>query len=172
MKRFATITVIGRDKTGVVARITNFLFLQKANIEALEEQVTRGQFSMTVQTSWKDRDLDRRAVRGGLERLAAELEMEIKLRFTEPRRRQRMALMVTREPHCFEKILGAIKSGGLKKADPALVLSNRRDLEPLARAHRPAVRPCPVGGPAARRSSRPCGCWTSTRLISSSWRAS
>jgi len=58
MKRFATITVIGRDKTGVVARITNFLFLQKANIEALEEQVTRGQFSMTVQTSWKDRDLD------------------------------------------------------------------------------------------------------------------
>ena len=62
MKQFATITVIGRDKTGVVARITNFLFLQKANIEALEEQVTRGQFSMTVQTSWKDRDLDRDAV--------------------------------------------------------------------------------------------------------------
>ena len=62
MQRFATITVIGRDKTGVVARITNFLFLQKANIEALEEQVTRGQFSMTVQASWKDRDLDRRAI--------------------------------------------------------------------------------------------------------------
>ena len=62
MQRFATITVIGRDKTGVVARITNFLFLQKANIEALEEQVTRGQFSMTVQTSWKERDLDRHAV--------------------------------------------------------------------------------------------------------------
>ena len=62
--------------------------------------------------------------------------MEIKVRFTEPRRRQRMALMVTREPHCFERILGAIKSGGLKKADPALVLSNRRDLEPLARASR------------------------------------
>jgi formyltetrahydrofolate deformylase len=59
--------------------------------------------------------------------------MEIKVRFTEPRRRQRMALMVTREPHCFEKILCAIKSGGLKQADPALVLSNRRDLEPRAR---------------------------------------
>jgi formyltetrahydrofolate deformylase len=136
MKQFATITVIGRDKTGVVARITNFLFLQKANIEALEEQVTRGQFSMTVQTSWNDRDLDRPAVGRGLEHLAAELEMEIKARFTEPRRRQRMAIMVTREPHCFEKILGAIKSGALKKADPAVVLSNRRDLEPLAREHR------------------------------------
>jgi formyltetrahydrofolate deformylase len=136
MQRFATITVIGRDKTGVVARITNFLFLQKANIEALEEQVTRGQFSMTVQASWKDRDLDRRAIGGGLEKLAAELEMEIKARFTEPSRRQRMAIMVTREPHCLEKILGAIKSGGLRKAEPAVVMSNRRDLEPLARAHR------------------------------------
>src|ERR1035441_2235495 len=66
--------------------------------------------------------------------------MEIKIRFTEPRRRQRMALMITREPHCFEKILGAIKSGGLKKADAAVVLSNRRDLEPRAREnHLPFV---------------------------------
>jgi formyltetrahydrofolate deformylase len=136
MQRFATITVIGRDKTGVVARITNFLFLQKANIEALEEQVTRGQFSMTIQASWKERDLDRRAVLVGLANLASDLEMEIKARFTEPRRRQRMAVMVTREPHCFERILGAIKSGGLKKAEPTVVLSNRPDLEPLARAHR------------------------------------
>jgi formyltetrahydrofolate deformylase len=136
MKLFATITVIGRDKTGVVARITNFLFLQKANIEALEEQVTRGQFSMTVQASWKNRELDRRSVCRGLEKLAADLEMEIKIRFTEPRRRQRMALMVTREPHCLERILNAVKSGALTKADPALVVSNRRDLEPLARRRR------------------------------------
>ena len=49
MKKFATLTVIGQDKTGVIARVTNFLFEQKANIEALEEQVTRGQFSMTLQ---------------------------------------------------------------------------------------------------------------------------
>ena len=73
MKQYATITVIGRDKTGVVARITNFLFLQKANVEALEEQVTRGQFSMTVQTSWRNRDLDREDIRRGLAKHAADL---------------------------------------------------------------------------------------------------
>jgi formyltetrahydrofolate deformylase len=133
MSAFATITVIGRDKTGVVARITGFLFHQKANIEALEEQVTRGQFSMTVQTSWREGQLQRAALIGGLEKLAKELEMEIKIRFTEPRRRQRMAIMVTKEPHCFHKLIGAIKSGALKKADPAVVLSNRRDLEPMAK---------------------------------------
>ena len=136
MKHFATITVIGRDKTGVVARVTSFLFEQRANIEALEEQVTRGQFSMTVQSSWKARQLDQRAVCAGLEKLAKALEMEIKIRFTEPRRRQRMAILATREAHCVERILAAIKSGELKKADPALVLSNRRELEALVRKNK------------------------------------
>ena len=136
MTKLATVTVIGRDKTGVVARITGFLFEQKANIEGLEEQVTRGQFSMTLQASWKDGQLNRKAVERGLEGLARELDMEIKLRFTEPNRRQRMAIMVTREPHCFQKLLDAIRGGQLKKAEPALVLSNRRELEPLARKAR------------------------------------
>jgi formyltetrahydrofolate deformylase len=134
LKKFANITVIGRDKTGVIARITNFLFLQKANIEALEEQVTRGQFSMTVQASWKDSQFDRAAVFDGLKNLARDLAMEIKIRLTEPGHRQRMAIMVTKEPHCLEAILKTIESGGLKKANLSLILSNRRDLEPLARS--------------------------------------
>jgi formyltetrahydrofolate deformylase len=133
MKRFATFTVIGRDKTGVIARITNFLFEQRANIEGLEEQVTRGQFSMTLQASWQDDQLNGEAVRSGLDQLARELEMEIKIRFSELRRRQRMAIMVTKETHCFQKLLEAVKAGELSKAELALVLSNRRDLEPMAK---------------------------------------
>jgi len=133
MNPVATITVIGKDKTGVVARITNFLFQQKANIEALEEQVTRGQFSMTIQASWENNQLNKNAVSEGLEGLACALSMEIKIRFTERRRRQRMAVMVTKEPQCFQKLLEGVKSGSLSKAEPALVLSNRRDLEPLAK---------------------------------------
>jgi formyltetrahydrofolate deformylase len=133
MKQFATITVIGRDKTGVVARVTSYLFEQKANIEALEEQVTRGQFSMTIQASWKPRQLNASAVRAGFDRLAKSLGMEIKLRFREPHRRQRMAIMVTRESHCLEGLLASARSGRLN-AERALVLSNRRDLEPTARS--------------------------------------
>jgi formyltetrahydrofolate deformylase len=133
MKKYATLTVIGRDKTGVVARITSFLFEQRANIEALEEQVTRGQFSMTVQASWKEEHLDGAAISLGLDALAKDLRMEIKVRFTERGRRQRMAILATREPHCLQTLLEAIRSGRLNKAEPALVLSNRGDLEPLAK---------------------------------------
>src|ERR1017187_9598008 len=132
MKKFATITVIGRDKTGVIARVTNFLFEQKANIEALEEQVTRGQFSMTLQASWKGSQLNVPAVESGLTKLAASLQMEIKLRFTHPSRRQRVAILVTRETHCFEGLMRAFEAGQLKRAEPVIVISNRRDLEPLA----------------------------------------
>lgn len=136
MKKFATITVIGRDKTGVIARVTNFLFEQKANIEALEEQVTRGQFSMTLQASWKDSELDAVAVQAGLARLARSLQMEIKLRFTHPQRRQRMAILATREPHCFEGLMRAIKAGQLQRAEAAIVISNRCELEPLAKRYK------------------------------------
>src|SRR6266700_301162 len=101
MKQFATITVIGRDKTGVVARVTGFLFAQKANIEALEEKVTRGQFGMTLQVSWRPAECQPAAIRAGLDQLARALGMEFKIRFTDPKRRQRFAIMVTREPHCF-----------------------------------------------------------------------
>jgi formyltetrahydrofolate deformylase len=122
MKQFATITVIGRDKTGVIARVTNFLFEQHANIEALEEQVTRGQFSMTLQASWKSSELNVSSLRAGLDTLAKSLGMEIKLRLTDPKRRQRFAIMVTRETHCFDALLAA-----KLKAEPALVIGNYDD---------------------------------------------
>ena len=128
MKQFATITVIGRDKTGVIARVTNFLFEQHANIEALEEQVTRGQFSMTLQSSLKSSDLKSDSLRAGLEKLAAQLDMEIKVRFTEPNRRQRFAIMVTKETHCFDALMAA-----KLKADAALVLGNYDDLASRAK---------------------------------------
>ena len=130
MKDFAILTVIGRDRTGVVARITNFLFEQHSNIEALEEQVTRGQFSMTLQASWNGPSR-KTAITGGLAALAAELGMEIKVRWTDPNRRQRMALMVTGEPGCPLAVLEALASGHLK-AEPAVMISNRRELASLA----------------------------------------
>src|SRR6516164_4123625 len=110
MKQFATITVIGRDKTGVIAKVTSFLFEQHANIEALEEQVTRGQFSMNLQASWNSPLLDLEEVRRGLADLASVLGMEITLRFTDPRRAQRAAIFVTREGHCLDALIAAHRS--------------------------------------------------------------
>ena len=136
MKCFATITVIGRDKTGVIARVTNFLFEQKANIEALEEAVTRGQFSMVLQASWREGQLQPAELRKGLNALGRELGMEMRMRLSEPGRKQRMAVMVTREAACSEALLAAFKKGQLKQAEPVVVIGNRPDLKRLAEKHK------------------------------------
>lgn len=132
MKHFATISVIGSDKTGVIARFTNFLFQHGANIEALEEQVTRGQFSMILQASWNSAAVRQEELRQGLVEMGRTLGMEVSMHFVDPRRPRRMAIMVTREPHCFEAIMREVRRKTLK-AQPVVVISNRNDLEPLAR---------------------------------------
>ena len=166
MKRFATITVIGRDKTGVIARVTSFLFEHHANIEALEEQVTRGQFSMTLQASWFKAVLTPPACAPAWRFWPGELGMEIKVRLTEPGRRQRFAILVTRETHCFDALLAAKLA-----ADPALVIGNYADFAARAQQHRlPFVHLHWTDRAAAETGRSPCS--SSTRLTSSCWRGS
>src|SRR5271154_1660660 len=97
-KHLATITLIGHDKAGVIARITQLLFQSGANIEAMEEQVTRGQFSMTLQASWTPPRFDRAAIQHRIREAARDLAMEAKIHFA-PAGPQRLAILVTKEAH-------------------------------------------------------------------------
>ena len=127
----ASLTVVGKDRTGVVARVTSFLFEERANVEALEERVRRGQFHMMLEASFPE-GFDAARVRKGLDAIARELAMEARFRVHAPGARRKAALLVTKEPHCLEAVVAAARSGRLQ-LDPALVLSNRKDLAPLAK---------------------------------------
>jgi predicted amino acid-binding ACT domain protein len=109
-KHLATITLIGNDKAGVIARITQLLFQLGANIEAMEEQVTRGQFSMTLQASWTAARFDRAAIERSVKATGTELKMDAKIHFA-PVGPQRLAILVTKEPHVIEGLLAKAKSG-------------------------------------------------------------
>lgn len=134
MKVLAEITVIGKDKTGVIARVTNFLFEQRANIEGLEEQVTRGQFSMTLQASWRKQAFHEVSLRSGLDELSRALDMEIKLRLRDGARKQRFAIFVTKEPACPTALLKEFARKN-PKAMPVVVVGNHEELRPLAEKH-------------------------------------
>ncbi len=131
MKRYTSLTVIGRDRSGVIARFTNLLFQMGANIEALEEQVHHGRFSMTLQASWPTVRFDERALRSRVAALARELAMDMTLRVLQERAKPRCAVLVTREPHCLEGLLAA-----KLPCEIALVAGNYRALEPLAARRR------------------------------------
>src|SRR5205823_2769206 len=109
----------------------SFLFEERANVEALEERVRRGQFHMMLEASFPE-GFDAARVRKGLDAIARELAMETRFRVHAPGARRKAALLVTKEPHCLEAVVAAARSGRLQ-LDPALVLSNRKDLAPLAK---------------------------------------
>jgi formyltetrahydrofolate deformylase len=130
-KHLATITLIGNDKAGVIARITQLLFQLGANIEAMEEQVTRGQFSMTLQASWTPTRFDRTKIKQRVSETGRDLGMEAKIHFA-PTGPQRLAILVTKEPHVLEGLLA--KSPKTLGAQPIVVIGSRPNLAPLAKA--------------------------------------
>jgi len=127
----AEIVVIGKDKSGVIAGVTSHLFEGGANVEALEEQALRGEFSMTIQAYWEADAWDDERLRSGLEKLGEELGMAIRLRVIPKDGAQRMAILVTRETHCLDALLTGIQNGELK-VKPTVVISNHSYLQERA----------------------------------------
>ena len=171
MKQFATVTVIGRDKTGVIARVTAFLFEQHANIEALEEQVTRGQFSMTLQASWRPADCNGANLRAGLDRLARASGHGDQSPFhgTEPppalcHHGDEGTALLRRAPGRppAPAIQGRARAGDLQPRRPRAARQNGRL----------AVHATSLGTTAPGPKPAPCACSRNTRLISWCSRAS
>ena len=131
---YATLFVIGKDRSGVIARVTQWLFEKDANIEALEEHVTRGEFNMTLQASWPSGALDREGFASSFHSLLSELGMEGGVHWLTSGEAQRFAILVTREPHVLEALMQAVHQGTLK-AEPVVVIGNRADLEEQARSY-------------------------------------
>jgi formyltetrahydrofolate deformylase len=129
-REFATITFIGQDQAGVIARVTQLLFQLRATIEALEEQVTRGQFSMTLQASWTAAAFDRAAILRRVREEGRGLRMETRVHFTPPGP-PRLAILVTRESHVLAGLLA--KSAKALGAKAVVVIGSRPDLAPLAK---------------------------------------
>lgn len=126
MATVANLSVTGKDRTGVVARITSYLFERGANIEAIEERVRRGEFHMLLQASWS-KSFDEKKVARELAALSKELGMETRFRVHQPGASRRAALFVTKEPHALDSVMEAVRSKKLKLA-PVFVASNRKEL--------------------------------------------
>jgi formyltetrahydrofolate deformylase len=134
-REYATINVFGPDRTGVVARVTSLVFGLGGNIEELIEQVSRREFHMNLVASWAPGKLDRSRLGDGLRNLRRELGMDISARHVTPHKRPRMAVLASRETHCLEALMRACRSGKLK-ADPAILVSNHREMAREARRWR------------------------------------
>ena len=103
------VTVVGPDRKGVVAEITNAIFKRGGNIQQISQNVVRGLFGMQLEASFYR--TDRNELDESLRLLSRKLKMEIKIHYQEPDRLKNIAVLVSKEEHCLRKILDARTNG-------------------------------------------------------------
>src|SRR5215470_19511625 len=124
----AVVSVIGRDQKGVVARISTYLASCNINIEDIEQRVMEGLFIMTMLVDLSDVSTTLDELVLGLRRIGEEMHMEVTVRLAGgPPERKRVAILVTKEPHCLEQLVRD-REAGLLAGDLAVVLANHPDL--------------------------------------------
>ncbi|MGF6846774.1 formyltetrahydrofolate deformylase [Chitinophaga sp. W3I9] len=116
------------DRPGIVAGVSQFLYLLGANILDASQHSTdprEGLFFMRMEFQLEQ--LDKFALEAAFQQqVATPLQMEWKIDYSD--RRKRMAIMVSAYDHCLLELLWRWKSGELA-VDIPLVISNHASLE-------------------------------------------
>lgn len=128
----AVISVMGRDQKGVVARFATYLAEHGINIEDIQQQVVHGQFIMDMLVDLSDMALSLDELITGLLKLGQTIAMDVRVALHDQRRRKKIAVVVSREAHCLERLIEDQHAGRLR-GEIALVLGNHSDLEPVAK---------------------------------------
>ena len=129
-KTIVELVVVGKDHEGVVAGFTNFIFQNNGNIEKINQNVVKGLFGMYLEASFTKK-LDAMKFNKEAERLAKNLKMEVNIHY-EVSKRKKVAVLVTKEPHCLEAILDARIKGKIK-GEIVVLIGTENALAPLAK---------------------------------------
>jgi len=150
-KTVVELSVVGKDRKGVVASFTNLLFKNAGNIESVNQNVVRGLFGMQLEASFGGR-VDEEYLTREFRKLGKELGMDVGVHYQETGRKLNLALLVTREAECPERIFAAV-DGGRLRANIAVVIGSEETLRNMAeRKEKPFYS---VGiGDSAKREAR------------------
>lgn len=124
------ITVVGKDREGIVAVFTNFVFENGGNIEKINQNVIKGLFGMYLEVSFT-KAVDVEKFDSGIQNLSKKEKMDVSTHH-ETNLDKNIALLVTKESHCLEVILDAAKKKLLKGTIP-IIIGTEKTLEPIAK---------------------------------------
>jgi formyltetrahydrofolate deformylase len=122
------------DRIGLVARISHFVFERGGNILDLDEHVDVDEKYFFARISWDMRNFSIPAseVAEAFAPLAKEFNVTWKINFTG--KNLRVAIFVSKLDHCLQEILWRQRLGEFAIEIP-LIISNHKDLDPLAGHH-------------------------------------
>jgi formyltetrahydrofolate deformylase len=114
------------DQRGIVAAVTAFVAAHGGNVVDLQQHTdhTDGAFFQRVEFELDRFDLDRSELPEAFDPVAERFGMRWALRFSD--HRARVALLVSKEPHCLHDLLNRWRTGEMA-VDIPLVISNHPD---------------------------------------------
>jgi len=130
-KTVVGITVVGKDREGIVATFTNFAFSRGGNIEKVNQNVIKSLFGMYLEVSFS-KSLDVKKFDSEIQSLAKKEKMDVSTHH-ETNSQKNIAIFVTKEPLCLETILKNTKS---LKGKISVIVGTEKTLEPLAKKAR------------------------------------
>jgi len=129
----AVVSVVGKDQKAVVAKFATHLADLGVNILDIEQQVTRGRFIMDMLVDLSDLSVSLDQLITGLLDLGRQIEMDVRVALHDQGKPKRVAVLVSKEAHCLEKIIEDFGHKGCR-GELVCVLGNHPDLEPIAKA--------------------------------------
>lgn len=102
-KTIVGITVVGKDREGIVAAFTNFVFQKKGNVEKVNQNVIKGLFGMYLEVSFIKK-IDIKKFETELQKVAKKHKMDVSTHH-EIDSEKNIAVFVTKESHCLKILL-------------------------------------------------------------------
>ena len=127
-KTIVGITVIGKDREGIVAQFTNFVFQKHGNIEKVNQNVIKGLFGMYLEVSFTSK-INFKKLDSELQKLGKKIRMEVSTH-SETNSEKNIAIFVTKEDHCLKEILSARRT---VKGKISVIVGTEKALAPLAK---------------------------------------
>ena len=127
-KTVVGITVVGKDREGIVATFTNFAFSKGGNIEKVNQNVIKNLFGMYLEVSFSKK-LDVKNFDIEIQNLAKKEKMDVNTHH-ETNLEKNIAIFVTKEPLCLQTFIANRK---LLRGKISIIIGTERSLEPIAK---------------------------------------
>ena len=127
-KTVVGITVVGKDREGIVATFTNFAFSKGGNIEKVNQNVIKNLFGMYLEVSFSKK-VDVKKFDIEIQDLAKKQKMDVNTHH-ETNLEKNIAVFVTKEPLCLQTFIDNKKS---LKGKISVIIGTEKSLEPLAK---------------------------------------
>ncbi len=127
-KTIIGITIVGKDREGIVASFTNFVFQQKGNVEKVNQNVIKGLFGMYLEISFTKK-IDVKKFEKELQKVAKKSKMDVNTHH-EINSQKNIAIVVTKEPHCLKVILDSKRA---VKGKISVIVGTEKSLSSIAK---------------------------------------